>query len=378
MDSPRYVILANPHGKRWQFYSRDLSAFWRQRGIEPAVTLIPWREVVPRLGRLDGLLLELGSAVFRLESPGRDPEVMRLLLEAATPVRGVSFSKSALISPGLVYEGFCRTLSGLRESLDGRPQLRPLACPLAVAELFDKTATSRRLTAAGLPCPPSLSPPQSSAELLELLRARRFKTAYVKLNTGSSATGIAVVHPLDDPPWAVTSMVRIGDVYHNTRKLQKISGPALDDVLSFLLREGAFIQEGIPMAQIDGQNFDLRVVIIHDTVAFSIFRQSGLPMTNLHLGGRRGEWAACRAQVPTRAWLDALDHCTEAARLYPAATVGVDLVFERSFARHFILEINAFGDFFPELTDARGRTVHSVEIEMTAQKFGLIHPQVTS
>ena len=51
-----------------------------------------------------------------------------------------------------------------------------------------------------------------------------------------------------------------------------------------------------------------------------------------------------------RAWQaenDALDDCTAAASLYPACTaLGIDLVFERGYGRHFLLEVNAFGDFF--------------------------------
>jgi hypothetical protein len=126
------------------------------------------------------------------------------------------------------------------------------------------------------------------------------------------------------------------------------------------------------MAQIDGQNFDVRVVVLHGRPAFTVFRLSPQPMTNLHLGGRRGDPASCRAAVPTRAWLDALDHCAEAARLYPCAAVGVDLLFERGYLRHYVLEVNAFGDFFPGLTDAAGRTVHAAEIEETARHLGLL------
>ena len=378
MNEPLYVIVANPDGKRWQAYERDLLAFWHRHGCEPRVTLLPWREVVPRRGDVADLLEGNEPAVLRLESPGRDQEVMRLLLEASDDSassqawRDVPIAKGMLLRPSLLHRGFCRTLRGIRAALDRKRNVQPLACPLAVAELFDKTATARRLREAGLPCPAMIPAPSNADVLLLELRELKFKTAYVKLNTGSSATGIAVVHALDDPPWAITSMLRIGDFFYNTRKLQKITGEQLDETLAFLIREGAFIQEGIPMAQIDGQNFDLRVVVIHGRPAFTIFRLSGLPMTNLHLGGRRGDAAMCRAAVPTRAWLDALDHCVEAASLYDCAAVGVDLVFERGYARHFLLEINAFGDFFPGLTDATGRTIHATEITMTAQKFALL------
>ena len=223
---------------------------------------------------------------------------------------------------------------------------------------------------AGLPCPAELPPP-AIRRLLDGLRTHGFKTAYVKLNTGSAATGIAVVHASDDPPWAITSLMRRADGFYNTRRSSAFTGADLTAVLQFLIQEGVIIQKGIPMAQIDGQNFDVRVVVLYGRPAFTIFRLSSLPMTNLHLGGRRGRLESCRAHVPTRAWLDAIDHCVEAAQLYPCA-VGVDLLFERGYLHHFILEMNAFGDFFPGLTDADGRTIHRAEIKITARRAGFI------
>jgi glutathione synthase/RimK-type ligase-like ATP-grasp enzyme len=131
------------------------------------------------------------------------------------------------------------------------------------------------------------------------------------------------------------------------------------------------VQQGIRMAQIDGQNFDVRVIVIGGLVAFTVFRLSHQPMTNLHLGGRRGDVQACRAAIPTRAWLDGLDSCVEAARLYRAEMVGIDLLFESGYARHHVLEVNAFGDFFPNLVNAQGHSVHRAEIESTARALGM-------
>ncbi len=369
---PRYLAVANPSGKRWQAYARDLAGFWAERGVSPDVEVLPWAEVVPRLGDLGGLADLDRPALVRLESPGRDAAVKRLLLRAGghepTPLTD---EKGHLTAPAALYRGFCRVLHGLRAAFDARPALTPLSCPLAVAELFDKTATAARLAAAGLPVPESVPPPTTPAELLGLLRDLRWPVAYVKLNTGSSASGQAAVHALDEPPWAITTAVSIGGEFYNTRRLRRVAGGELDAVLVFLLDEGACVQRGIPMAQLDGQNFDVRVVVIHGEPRFTVFRLSSHPMTNLHLGGRRGDPARCRKAIPTRAWLDALDHCAEAAALSPCAAVGVDLLFERGFLRHYLLEVNAFGDWFPGLADEQGRSVHRTEIEATARRFRL-------
>ena len=198
---------------------------------------------------------------------------------------------------------------------------------------------------------------------------RRWPTAYIKLNTGSSATGIVVVSPLTGDVSAVTSLAEIDGAFYNSRLVRRVEDAGMYRAIQFVLNEGAIVQRGIPMAQIDGQNFDVRVVCVYGKPAATIFRLSPHPMTNLHLGGTRGDYAQCRAAIPTRDWLDALDHCSDAAACFDSAVAGVDLLFERGFRRHYVLEVNAFGDFFPGWIDARGRSVHALEIEATAARF---------
>jgi hypothetical protein len=379
MFPPRYVVLANPESLRWKAYAPELSAFWTARGVTPEVEVVSWRDLIERDGDLDGMRAFDQPAIVRLESPGRDWQVAQFLLRAGSREQGedgehwlsLPYAKGRLVRPGLLYAGFCRVLRRLRDGLDRRPHLRPIADPIEVAEMFDKNATSARLAQAGVPVPPSLPAPATVEALLSELRDRRFDTAYVKLNTGSSASGIAVVRPMDDPPWAISSIVRLDGEMYSTRRLRRHGGTDLDAVLGFLLPEGVCVQQGIRMAQIDGQNFDVRVVMIHGKPACTIFRLSNQPMTNLHLGGRRGDVRQCRAAIPTRAWLDGLDHCITTARLYRSAVVGIDLLFENGSLRPFVLEVNAFGDFFPNLTDEQGRSVHHVEIEATARANGL-------
>jgi hypothetical protein len=380
MPKPRYVLVANPGTKRCEAYRRELLAFWAARGVTPEVELVPWADVVPRDGTLDDLPAFDRPAVVRLESPGKDGHVLRLLLEAGArddpgeppcDWRALEIPKGLLLRPGLWYRGFRRVLRGLARAFAARPHLATTACPLAVAEMFDKTATAAKLRAAGVPVPDWLENPRDVfAELVDADGGRGWRTIYLKLNTGSSATGIIALRSEAGRFHGTTTLVEIGGRFFNSRRLLPLSGPALARGAEFLLGEGAFAQQGIPMAQIDGQNFDVRVVCVYGRPAASIFRLSSGPMTNLQLGGRRGNFGPCRAAIPTRDWLDALDHCADAAGCFDSAIAGVDLVFERGFRRHFVLEENAFGDFFPGWTEAGGQSVHALEIGETTRKFG--------
>src|SRR5262245_24735570 len=132
MPTPRYVLIANPGTRRCETYRRELLAFWAARGVTPEVELVRWVDVVPRDGGLDDLTAFDRPAVVRLESPGKDDRVTRLLLEAgarddpAEPPRDwglLEIPRGLLLRPGLWYRGFRRVLRGLRRGFDARPHL---------------------------------------------------------------------------------------------------------------------------------------------------------------------------------------------------------------------------------------------------------------
>jgi hypothetical protein len=377
---PRYVLIANPGTPRCETYRRELLGYWAARGGAD-LEVVPWADVVRRGGDLDALAAFDRPAVVRLESPGKDAHVARLLLAAAAdgdpaePPRdwpALPVRKGLLARPGLLYRGFCRVLDGLRRSLDARPHLARTACPAAVAHMFDKNASLATLAAADVPVPDWLPPdrfPAGEVAFHYAIRDTGWPVVYTKLNSGSSAVGIVVgYYQSGEAGWGLTTLATADGEFYNTRRLRRVQDVGLVHCLGFLQAEGATVQRGIPMAQIDGQNFDVRVVCVYGKPVAWVFRLSSHPMTNLHLGGRRGDPASCRAAIPTRAWLDGLDHCAAAAGCFDSAVVGVDLVFERGFRRHYVLEVNAFGDFFPGWSDARGRSMHALEIEATAQR----------
>ena len=82
--------------------------------------------------------------------------------------------------------------------------------------MFDKNRVIERFTKHGIPCPPTWAVPETANEVLGQLRERSCRTAYLKLNSGSSATGIAVIHALDEPPWALTTVTETDGDFFNT------------------------------------------------------------------------------------------------------------------------------------------------------------------
>jgi glutathione synthase/RimK-type ligase-like ATP-grasp enzyme len=275
-----------------------------------------------------------------------------------------------IASPNLIFHGLQSCLHGIGATLLSQKQILSPASPKHTALLFDKNETSSRLRAVGIPVPECFQPAGDADSLIEQLRSRRWSKAYVKLAYGSCASGIVVLEPLVDPCSGLTTVKEIDGLYYNTFDVRRVVGEELTSILNFVLKETATVQTAIPKTRIGNRNFDLRVVVLGGTVIAVVCRVSRHPMTNLHLGGQRGDVEECRRQIGQRHWLDAMDDCVHAASLFDLPCVGIDVAFDRNSGSPFILEMNSFGDFFPNWKDSSGRSIHELEIEQSASCFG--------
>ena len=126
------------------------------------VAVVPWRDLIPRDGSLDDFPDGDRPALVRLESPGRDFEVMKQLLQAGEP--GTSRSRNdglaqpavpqgPIAAAGLAARGF---LPGVADcgtpSTSGRIFSR-WAVRWPSPSLFDKNATAARLDGGRHPLP---------------------------------------------------------------------------------------------------------------------------------------------------------------------------------------------------------------------------------
>jgi hypothetical protein len=122
-----------------------------------------------------------------------------------------------------------------------------------------------------------------------------------------------------------------------------------------LAPDGLHVERWVPKAGLDGRTYDLRVVVIAGTPTHAVARTSQTPITNLHLGGQRGDLAAVRERLGDPRWRQALDVCSQAAACFPGSLmVGVDLLVEAGAHRFLVGEVNAFGDLLPGLTGLPG------------------------
>jgi hypothetical protein len=199
--------------------------------------------------------------------------------------------------------------------------------------------------------PETLDDVREPDELRARMRAAGWASVFVKIASGSSASGLAVFVHHTHREHVMTTVEDTGDARYNTRKLQRLTARArVDRVLGFLLGEGAIVERAVPKARLAGRYCDLRVLVVDGEPAFVVARTAAHPITNLNLGGLRGDVAALRALVEDDAWERAMADAVAVQRATGAFHVGVDVMFEPGFTRHRVIEGNAFGDLLPNLT----------------------------
>ncbi|MFD9030075.1 STM4014 family protein [Streptomyces sp. NPDC059567] len=343
---PRLVVVGNPANRRVAFF-RDAV---RAAGL-PEVRVEPWLDVLR-----GGARFHPGETV-RLESPGEEPEVDRLLRGTDDPTR--------VEGTGRWYESFTAATAELARSVgDAGAVLVDDSAELAV--LFDKRLAHARLREAGVPVPESPTSGADApavrgwADVRALMAASGLRRVFVKLAHGSSASGVLAVETNSaGRVQATTSVERAPDgrLFNSLRVRRYTTEREVAAVVDALAPDGLHLERWLPKAAQGGRVADLRVVVIAGRATHTVVRTSRSPMTNLHLGGTRGDLGAVRAAIAGAGgrWADALDVCERAAAAFPGTQcVGVDLLPAVGWRRFAVGEVNAFGDLLPGLTGLPG------------------------
>jgi hypothetical protein len=193
------------------------------------------------------------------------------------------------------------------------------------------------------------------------------RRVFVKLAHGSSASGMVAYRVQEERHQAITTVEMTKQngvpVLYNSRKIRTHTDTqTIAALIDALCHHRACAEEWIPKADMDGHAFDLRVVVIAGKACHTLARLSRHPMTNLHLLNQRRPWEAARAHIGEKAAEEALRTCERVMTLFPSSLyAGVDLMFPPGFRRHYVLEVNAFGDLLPGTLHA-GQDTYTAEV----------------
>jgi hypothetical protein len=300
--------------------------------------------------------------VLRIESPGRDPGVIRALLAAGVSPccdAGEPFvaaddvllqEKGRILEPRQAFRGLGAVLDHVSEALIGRPDVTSLLDPELIKLAFDKRQCHDVLSAAGVSVPRALPLPACFDDLIEQMRATHMPRAFVKLRHGSAASGMAALATSSRgfAAWTTTEVVKApgGVKLFNTRAVRRIEGAAnVRALIDALIPLGVHVEAWVPKAGIGGATCDLRVLVVAGEPAHMVLRKSRTPFTNLHLGNERAPAAELKARMSEAAWSDLIETCRHVGRRFAHSFhVALDVAVAADLRRHYVLEVNAFGD----------------------------------
>jgi len=341
-------VVGNPDNRRVAF----LRAAAARTGVLVR-QVVPWRELAA------GTVTLARRTLVRVDSPGEDAEVDRLLRGATAPAR-----HGEIVGLRAWYRGLRAALTRLAEAAD-RADALLLSPPDDVLIMFDKGACHAQLAAAGVPVPPALPAPGGYAELRAAMRAAGWARVFVKPAHGSSASGVLALQVAQGRVRATTpvELAAGGALYNSLRVRTYTDERAIASIVDRLAADGLHVERWFPKAGLAGRVVDLRVLVVAGQATHVVVRSSRTPMTNLHLGNGRGDLAQLRTAAGERAYRSALDTACQAASCFPGSVqVAVDLMFGPGWARHAVAEVNAFGDLLPGVLSAQGRDTYTEQL----------------
>ncbi|MFC4052284.1 STM4014 family protein [Actinomadura syzygii] len=332
-----FAVVGTPGDRRPALFA----AACRSAGL-PEPRLIPWTDVL----RGAEIVLAPGD-LLRVDSPGEDAEADALLRGPGAPTRvggGARWHRT--------FTAALRRLS-VAASASGA---RLLGDVDEIGVMFDKRATHARLRAAGVPVPLALPQVDGYAALRARMSEAGLRRVFVKPAHGSSASGVVAVQTAPGRVRAVTSALMAGDRLVNSLRVRTYqTEDEVAALIDALAPDGLHVERWLPKATVGGRVFDLRVVVIDAEPTHAVVRTSRHPMTNLHLGGTRGDVSAVQSALGEAGWRRAMDVCARAAACFPGSLmVGVDLLIGQGMRHMEVGEVNAFGDLLPGLTGFPG------------------------
>lgn len=247
----------------------------------------------------------------------------------------------------LRYARFDKDYREMLRMLGERPlsgSVRFLNTPASLLLAADKLRSKERMQDGGLRVTPLMGIPRSFDELKALLPAGQ-NGCFLKPRYGSGAGGIMAIRRRDkSPEWvSYTTLQAVDGHIHNTKRIHRLTQEASIALLAeAVIRTEAIMEEWIPKADWDGENYDLRVVSRGTEVDHIVVRCSRGTITNLHLNNRARSWDDLPVSDVVRQAV--VSQSIRAGQIVGLHSAGVDLLLEKRSHTPFIVEVNGQGD----------------------------------
>ena len=337
---PDVLLVAPPQGRRALAFQASLERLgW------PLARVVPYLDVLE--GRAHLAELVRPGSVVRFESPGEDIQTELHLIERGGG-EPVDLAAGELAPLRAWHAGFAGVLAELDAHLGQAPPHHRMQRSEHILGMFSKPDTHARLRAAGVNVAPALPEIHSFDELMAQARDHGWTRLFVKLAYGSSGSGVVALQwNARSQVSARTTVRRVNGQLYNSRRLVTLTNWAdIAALIDELAAHRVHVEQWLPKISFGGLTSDLRVVVIGGRAQHTLLRSSGGPVTNLHLGNKRGDVQAFAASLGPERWAEVGRLAERALAAFPGALyAGVDVLLTPGARQMAVLEVNAFGDY---------------------------------
>ena len=356
-----WVIIGNPENRRVRMFQQALGA----SGQQPAI-VFSYGDLLTGCRDLEQIPPD---AIVRIDSAGENFQVEKLMLkegvhlaeQEGAPTLGhrridrLGFDRGLITNTRQWFLGYAAVLSRWQKQFECRPDLLHCNRPSEIVTMFDKPASHQICARASVPVPHRIRTSKHVDDLIAITESGIHPHVFVKPAHSSSASGVVALRRRRFGVEAITPIEIVqcqGETrLYNSLKIHRYTAWAdIKAMLEVILANHAHVEEWLPKASLGRRVCDLRILVIAGQPRHCVVRTSRSPVTNLHLGNRRGDLTAFLDKVAPTVWRSTMETCALTARLFPGSIqIGLDILFTPGFQEHFLLETNAFGDLLPDV-----------------------------
>ena len=329
-------IIGNPENRRVKDFLKACQVCGKAR---PQV--LSYQELLSQPEALH----EFAVDFVRIDSPGENDNVTKQLIALGGGPTSAQLEFGEIAYLKEYHLGFRKLMERL-----GQSGLKYSNAPAEIALMFNKWECHQIFQQKELARPKAELAPSTFSEFQRLLAEKSSGRLFLKPLHGSSASGVCAYRWMKGAQVLQAPLSIKGDKLFNSLKVQRYeAADEVEFILSKLLPQQMIAEQWIPKIALRDGIVDLRILVIDGVARHRVVRQSHSPMTNLHLGNRRGDVDELVEHLGADKWKKILELAEQAAACFPnCCSVGVDILID-THKRPWIGEVNAFGDLLPGL-----------------------------
>lgn len=345
----KFFVLGNPENRRVALFSESLI---KSGYDEP--TILSYSDVLKQKD-LDNY--DFSNSIFRIESPGENPEVRNLLIAkgSQTKLFNLEARSGEIIHTQQWYKGFKALLHEMEKALQKYSTCQLMNVTSDIVLMFDKPACQKYLKEQQIPVPDFYSSIKDYEQLLEVMKTGKLQKVFIKPAHASSASGVIAFRMFGNKQQAITTieLKRSGNTTQlfNSLKLKTYTNSQdIQTIINKILQENAIVEEWLNKASLGDYFYDLRILVIKGRARHTVVRMSKNIITNLHLGNKRGSLEELEISLG-KAKVEEIKQIAErtAACFAKSLYCGVDILIGSDKKDIKVLEVNAFGDLLPNV-----------------------------